>query len=65
MYSVVAMRLHVDIDLGEGRGGGWRLRSGRLAADPLPAVHGPSACNRRRRAAAISRSAVVAHALDG
>ena len=64
MYLVVALRLHVDVDVSEGRGGGWRLRSGRSAADPSPAVHGPGACNRRPRAAAISWSAVLLHALD-
>ena len=63
-YVVVALRLHVDIDVREGCAGGWRLRSGRSAADPSPAPHGPSACCRRQRAAAIWRSAVLLHALD-
>ena len=41
-YVVVALRLHVDIDVREGCAGGWRLRSGRSAADPSPAAHGPT-----------------------
>ena len=64
-YVVAALRLHVEVDVGEARDGGWRHRSGRPAPDPSPAAHGPSAYCRRRRAGAIWSSAVVAHALDG
>ena len=62
---LAAMQPHSSIDVGEARDGRGSCRSGRPAADPSPAVHGPAACSRAPRAAAIWWRAVVTHATMG
>ena len=60
----MALQLHVEGALVEGRGGAGRCRSSRPAAGPSPPVRGPSACSRARSAAAIWRCAMLACAMS-
>ena len=55
----------LEAGLSEGGGGVVEHGSGRHAAGPSPPVHGPSACTRRRLAAALRRRAMLACASMG